>query len=64
MVGGLRVGILTRIPSAIRAPRALSVSLPDEHPRHGVSEAITDGGATAERKINAAGDAIARLVRS
>ena len=40
------------------------MSLLDEHLRHCVSEAITEGGAAADEKITEANAAIARLVRS
>jgi CsoR family transcriptional regulator, copper-sensing transcriptional repressor len=58
------IDILTQISAATRALQAVSVSLLDEHLRHCVSEAITEGGETAEAKIKEASDAIARLVRS
>jgi DNA-binding FrmR family transcriptional regulator len=58
------IDILTQISAATRALQAVSVSLLDEHLRHCVSEAITEGGAAAEEKIKEASDAIARLVRS
>jgi DNA-binding FrmR family transcriptional regulator len=58
------IDILTQISAATRALQAVSVSLLDEHLRHCVTEAITEGGTTAEEKIKEATDAIARLVRS
>jgi CsoR family transcriptional regulator, copper-sensing transcriptional repressor len=58
------IDILTQISAATRALQAVSVSLLDEHLRHCVSEAVAEGGATAEQKIKEASDAIARLVRS
>ncbi|GAB3885929.1 metal-sensitive transcriptional regulator [Kibdelosporangium lantanae] len=58
------IDILTQISAATRALQAVSVSLLDEHLRHCVSEAITEGGETADAKIKEASDAIARLVRS
>ena len=58
------IDILTQISAATRALQAVSVSLLDEHLRHCVSEAITEGGAAADEKIKEASDAIARLVRS
>ncbi|TCO62430.1 metal-sensitive transcriptional regulator [Actinocrispum wychmicini] len=58
------IDILTQISAATRALQAVSVSLLDEHLRHCVTEAITEGGAAAEEKIKEASDAIARLVRS
>jgi DNA-binding FrmR family transcriptional regulator len=58
------IDILTQISAATRALQAVSVSLLDEHLRHCVTEAINEGGATADEKIKEASDAIARLVRS
>jgi CsoR family transcriptional regulator, copper-sensing transcriptional repressor len=58
------IDVLTQISAATRALQAVSVSLLDEHLRHCVADAITEGGATAEAKIKEASDAIARLVRS
>jgi CsoR family transcriptional regulator, copper-sensing transcriptional repressor len=58
------IDVLTQISAATRALQAVSVSLLDEHLRHCVSEAVAEGGATAEQKIKEASDAIARLVRS
>ena len=58
------IDILTQVSAATRALQAVSMSLLDEHLRHCVAEAITQGGSTAEDKITEASDAIARLVRS
>ncbi len=58
------IDILTQVSAATRALQAVSVSLLDEHLRHCVTEAINEGGATAQDKITEASDAIARLVRS
>jgi DNA-binding FrmR family transcriptional regulator len=58
------IDILTQVSAATRALQAVSVSLLDEHLRHCVTEAIAEGGSTAQDKITEASDAIARLVRS
>jgi DNA-binding FrmR family transcriptional regulator len=58
------IDILTQISAATRALQAVSVSLLDEHLRHCVTAAITEGGTAAEEKLKEASDAIARLVRS
>jgi DNA-binding FrmR family transcriptional regulator len=58
------IDILTQVSAATRALQAVSLALLDEHLRHCVSQAITDGGSTADQKITEASDAIARLVRS
>jgi DNA-binding FrmR family transcriptional regulator len=42
----------------------VSIALLDEHLKHCVSEAIAEGGQSAELKVREASDAIARLVRS
>ena len=58
------IDILTQVSAATRALQAVSVSLLDEHLRHCVAEAISEGGSSAQDKITEASDAIARLVRS
>jgi CsoR family transcriptional regulator, copper-sensing transcriptional repressor len=58
------IDVLTQVSAATRALQAVSLSLLDEHLRHCVSEAMTQGGAVADEKITEASDAIARLVRS
>ena len=58
------IDILTQVSAATRALQAVSLALLDEHLRHCVTEAITEGGQTAEAKITEASDAVARLVRS
>jgi DNA-binding FrmR family transcriptional regulator len=58
------IDVLTQISAATSALQAVSVSLLDEHLRHCVSDAIAEGGTTAEQKIKEASEAIARLVRS
>ncbi|MFD9698735.1 metal-sensitive transcriptional regulator [Lentzea sp. NPDC059081] len=58
------IDVLTQISAATRALQAVSLGLLDEHLKHCVSQAITEGGSTADAKITEASDAIARLVRS
>lgn len=58
------IDVLTQISAATRALQAVSLGLLDEHLRHCVSEAITQGGEEADVKITEANAAIARLVRS
>lgn len=58
------IDILTQISAATRALQAVSIGLIDEHLRHCVTDAIAEGGQTAEDKISEASSAIARLVRS
>ena len=58
------IDVLTQISAATRALQAVSLALLDEHLRHCVTQAITEGGDAADEKLREAGDAIARLVRS
>ncbi|MET9226197.1 metal-sensitive transcriptional regulator [Lentzea sp. NPDC003310] len=58
------IDVLTQISAATRALQAVSLGLLDEHLKHCVSQAITEGGTEADAKIAEASDAIARLVRS
>jgi CsoR family transcriptional regulator, copper-sensing transcriptional repressor len=58
------IDILTQIAAATKALQAVSLGLIDQHLNHCVSEAITEGGETAEAKLREASEAIARLVRS
>jgi DNA-binding FrmR family transcriptional regulator len=58
------IDILTQVSAATKALQSVSLGLMDEHLQHCVSEAIAEGGTTAEDKIREASDAIARLVRS
>ena len=58
------IDVLTQISAATRALQAVSLGLLDEHLKHCVSEAITEGGTKADDKIAEASNAIARLVRS
>ncbi len=52
------IDILTQVAAAV------ALGLLDEHLNHCVTDAITEGGDTAEAKVREASDAIARLVRS
>jgi DNA-binding FrmR family transcriptional regulator len=58
------IDILTQISAATKALQAVSLGLIEQHLGHCVSEAITEGGETAEAKLREANEAIARLVRS
>jgi DNA-binding FrmR family transcriptional regulator len=58
------IDVLTQISAATRALQAVSLGLLDEHLKHCVSQAISEGGTAADAKIAEASDAIARLVRS
>ncbi|NGY61274.1 metal-sensitive transcriptional regulator [Lentzea sp. NEAU-D13] len=58
------IDVLTQISAATRALQSVSLNLLDEHLKHCVSQAITEGGTTADEKLAEATNAIARLVRS
>ncbi|MDX3661397.1 metal-sensitive transcriptional regulator [Streptomyces sp. ID05-26A] len=58
------IDVLTQISAATRALQAVSLGLLEEHLKHCVSQAMTEGGTTATEKIEEASNAIARLVRS
>ncbi|HEX7302608.1 metal-sensitive transcriptional regulator [Lentzea sp.] len=61
---GYCIDVLTQISAATRALQAVSLGLLDEHLKHCVSQAVSEGGTAADAKIAEASDAIARLVRS
>jgi DNA-binding FrmR family transcriptional regulator len=58
------IDVLTQISAATKALQAVSLGLLDEHLKHCVADAISQGGENAEQKVREASDAIARLVRS
>jgi DNA-binding FrmR family transcriptional regulator len=58
------IDVLTQISAATRALQAVSLALLDEHLKHCVSQAVAEGGDTADAKIREASQAIARLVKS
>jgi DNA-binding FrmR family transcriptional regulator len=58
------IDVLTQISAATKALQAVSLGLMDEHLRHCVAQALTDGGKDADEKIREASEAIARLVKS
>jgi DNA-binding FrmR family transcriptional regulator len=58
------IDVLTQISAATKALQAVSLGLMDEHLKHCVAQAITDGGKGADEKVREASEAIARLVRS
>ncbi|MDA3629608.1 metal-sensitive transcriptional regulator [Saccharopolyspora sp. WRP15-2] len=58
------IDVLTQISATTKALQAVALGLLDEHLKHCVSEALTEGGEQAEEKVREASDAIARLVKS
>ncbi|MBN9738098.1 MULTISPECIES: metal-sensitive transcriptional regulator [unclassified Pseudonocardia] len=58
------IDILTQVSAVNKALEAVALGLLDEHLKHCVADAATEGGPVAEQKIQEASAAIARLVRS
>ncbi|WP_239310028.1 MULTISPECIES: metal-sensitive transcriptional regulator [unclassified Frankia] len=58
------IDILTQVSAATRALRAVALGLLDEHLAHCVVGAAAAGGDEADRKVQEASEAIARLLRS
>jgi len=58
------IDILTQVAAATKALQAVAIGLLEEHLSHCVTQALAEGGDTANAKIREASDAIARLVRS
>lgn len=57
------IDILTQVSAATKALERVALELLDDHLRHCVAEAATEGGEAAQLKLREASDAIARLVR-
>ena len=58
------IDVLTQVSATTKALQSVALGLLDEHLRHCVAEALTEGGDAADEKVREAGDAITRLVRS
>lgn len=58
------IDVLTQVAAVNKALEAVALGLLDEHLKHCVADAATEGGPVAEEKIREASAAIARLVRS
>jgi CsoR family transcriptional regulator, copper-sensing transcriptional repressor len=58
------IDVLTQVSAVNKALEAVALGLLDEHLKHCVTEAITEGGQVADDKVAEASAAIARLVRS
>jgi len=58
------IDVLTQVSAATNALRAVALGLMDEHLKHCVTEAVSEGGQVADSKIAEASSAIARLVKS
>ena len=58
------IDVLTQVSAATKALEAVALGLLDEHLKHCVTEAVTQGGPVADQKVAEASAAIARLVKS
>ena len=58
------IDILTQISALTSALEGVALALLDDHLRHCVVSAATQGGPEAEEKLREASEAIARLVKS
>ena len=58
------IDVLGQISAATKALESVAVLLLDEHLRHCVADAVAAGGGEADRKINEATAAVARLLKS
>jgi DNA-binding FrmR family transcriptional regulator len=58
------IDVLTQVSAATKALQAVALGLLDEHLKHCVTEAVTEGGPVADQKVAEASAAIARLVKS
>jgi CsoR family transcriptional regulator, copper-sensing transcriptional repressor len=58
------IDVLTQVSAATKALQAVALGLLDEHVRHCVANAATDGGGRADDMVTEATRAIERLLRS
>ncbi len=58
------IDVLTQVSAATKALQGVALGLFDDHLRHCVAEAVSEGGAEAERKLTEATAAVARLLKS
>ena len=58
------IDVLTQVSATTKALQSVALGLLDDHLRHCVSEALSEGGEAADEKVREAGEAIARLVKS
>ena len=58
------IDVLTQISAVNKALEAVALNLLDEHLKHCVTDAVSQGGAVADQKVAEASAAIARLVKS
>jgi DNA-binding FrmR family transcriptional regulator len=58
------IDVLTQISAATKALQSVAMGLLDDHLRHCVADAVAAGGLEADKKLNEATAAVARLIRS
>jgi DNA-binding FrmR family transcriptional regulator len=58
------IDVLDQVAAATKALQAVAIELLDDHLSHCLTDAVVEGGRTAEEKVAEASAAIARLVRS
>lgn len=58
------IDVLTQIAASTRALQSVAVGMLDDHLRHCVVDAATEGGRASDEKISEATAAIERLVKS
>ncbi len=58
------IDVLTQIAAVTKALQSVAVGMFDDHVRHCVAEAVTEGGDGADRMIAEATAAVARLLKS
>lgn len=58
------IDVLTQVSATTKALQSVALGLLDEHLKHCVAEALTEGGEQADEKVREASEAIARLVKS
>jgi len=58
------IDVLTQISAATKALQRVAVGMLDDHLRHCVAAAISEGGAAADRKLTEATAAVERLLKS
>ena len=58
------IDVLTQISAATKALQSVAIGLLDDHLRHCVAEAVSQGGRDAEQKLTEATAAVERLLKS
>ena len=58
------IDVLTQISAVTKALQSVAVGMFDDHLRHCVTEAVSQGGQEADRKLTEATAAVERLLKS